>query len=250
MAFTDKDLYLRRYIESKVVSNIISSCNHIESEFLHFYNQIIKIESLDHVVRYVETYKRMLLDRLVSKDYYYCETGGLSYVSEYLSSNGYSLSSANGDFRYEVLFPTDSVDILLSLEVAEHIKDQDPKNFDDIVLFNYSGIRKYATECFRVLKSGGRLVLTTPNACSLASILNALEFKCPSIYAPHVKEYAPVEIISIFEDAGFNLLKYDTFFSYFHLDDNVAVINSIFDKLSFSTENRGDTAYFVFNKRQ
>ncbi len=248
MNYTDKDLYLHRYIESKVLSDCISSDEQLRPELFRFYNYIKRNGSVDHIVRYVETYKRMLFNNLICKDIYYCETGDLSCVSEYLVNNGYRLSSARGDFRYEVLFPTETIDVLMSLEVAEHIKDQDPKSFDDIVLFNYSGIRAYAAECFRILKKGGQLILTTPNACSLASILNALEYKPPLVYAPHVKEYAPSEVISIFEQSGFKTIKHDTFFSYFYLDDNSEAIASVFNNTYFSRENRGDTAFFIFRK--
>ncbi len=242
LSLSEKDLYLRRYLKSKVLGP------ERIAEVSDFFDYCDSLGSVDHIVRYVETFKRIFKNDLVSPAFEYCETGDLSCVSQYLVEKGYRLTPAKGDFRYEVLQPTNSVDVLLSLEVVEHIKDQDPTCFDEIVLFNYSGIRAYAKECFRILKPDGVLIVTTPNACSLASILNALEYRVPAIYAPHVKEYAPSEIADIFRDAGFRLSTFDTFFSYFHLDDNVQAMGSVFGNLSHSPANRGDTSCFIFKK--
>jgi len=72
-------------------------------------------------------------------------------------------------------------------------------------------------ECRRILEEGGRLLVTTPNAASLACVAHALHgYDSPQLYAqysrpkpdspvelPHVREYTAHELRSTLEAAGF-----------------------------------------------
>lgn len=241
---SEKDKYLQKYI-----------CNHVllsnqDEMMMDFFSFLINGKSIDHIVRYVETFLRLRKFNLIDKSKSIAETGGFSCISEWLDINKYNIIKVVGDFRYEIEYTSESVDILFSLEVFEHIKDKEPRTFDDIVLFNFSGIRQYASECMRVLKPGGTLVLTTPNLCSLVSIARSLSFENPFIYYNHVKEYTPHDIKVEFSNIGFELLEFDTFFSYFYLylDDRLQQIEKVFSNQEFSRENRGDTSFFIFQK--
>jgi len=81
------------------------------------------------------------------------------------------------DGRYAPLSDK-SVEVIVSFEVFEHITE----------------VEKYASEAFRMLKNGGRLILSTPN----------VEFYPLAGMNPyHVKEYTFKEVCSILENAGF-----------------------------------------------
>jgi SAM-dependent methyltransferase len=176
------------------------------------------------------------------------ETGHMSGLSYWLNRNGCAVEELDGDFRYEIKAPDEQYDILLSLEVLEHIKDQDHRSFDDLVLFNYSGAKAFVREMHRVIKPGGKLILTTPNACSLWIVEQAYERKAPWLHAPHVKEYAPHEVIELCQSEGFSLEAFDTFYAAHYLDPihREQTLQSYFSDKGHSAEERGDDAFFIF----
>lgn len=176
------------------------------------------------------------------------ETGYRSGVSLYLATTGIPVCELEGDFRYSIAAQNNSVDALFSFEVFEHIKDQESDNLDDIVLFNYSGVRAYASEMFRVLAPGGRLYMTTPNAASLKILVNAIEGRAPWLFPPHVKEYTPAEVVEIMESVGFKPKHVETMFCSFFLQDREPLFAQYLDPIGASRKDRGDVAFFVFEK--
>jgi SAM-dependent methyltransferase len=178
------------------------------------------------------------------------ETGHMSGLSRWLTTQGTNVDELEGDFRYTMNAEGDTYDVLLSFEVLEHIKDQDHRNFDDLVLFNETGVRAFVREMHRVVKPGGKLILTTPNACSLYCVERAFEGNPPWLFRPHVREYSPNEVISLATEAGFKLVHFQTMYAHHHLDpaDREARLQRYFNATSHSSENRGDDSFFVFEK--
>ena len=102
-------------------------------------------------------------------------------------------------------FPGASFDQVVCMEVIEHLC-VDP-------MFMLAEIN-------RVLKPGGRLLLTTPNITSLASVYLQIWGQHPAIgrqtYGPgitdrHNREYTPGEIRTMLAAAGFDVQQLDTF---------------------------------------
>lgn len=203
----------------------------------------------DHRVRFLQTLDAVRR-RINLSGARIAEMGHMSGLSHWLTSQGLDVKELDGDFRYKINAPDAEYDVLFSLEVLEHIKDQDATGFDDLVLFNYSGVKACIREMHRVLKPGGKLVLTTPNACSLWILEQALEGKTPWLHAPHVKEYAPVEVIELCGEAGFSLEAFDTFYAAHYLDpiDREIRLVRYISGTGHSVEHRGDDAFFLFVK--
>jgi len=102
-------------------------------------------------------------------------------------------------------YPNDSVDIVTCYETLEHIRC-DPMHL-------------YA-ETHRVLKPGGLFMLTTPNANSISNLKRMMRYESPNFYPPfiknlpfieHIKEYSVKEIQLLFESAGFEIERLETF---------------------------------------
>jgi SAM-dependent methyltransferase len=106
-------------------------------------------------------------------------------------------------------YPDESFDTVLCCELLEHLMG-DPMHM--------------MAEINRILKPGGHLVLTTPNICSTRAISAALQGYHPSFFpayirprrpdeeaeARHNREYAPMEIQFLFNDAGLEIVRLET----------------------------------------
>lgn len=93
-------------------------------------------------------------------------------------------------------------DVILNCEIIEHL------------LCNPVHM---LAECHRVLKPGGLLILTTPNALRLSNVLGLLrgrniydKYYREPLYARHAREYSPEEVQRLFEEIGFRVTHLET----------------------------------------
>ena len=112
---------------------------------------------------------------------------------------------------------TDFADLVISLEVIEHLKDQPETEFSDVVLFNESGIRSYASEVQRIGKAGADIILTTPNPCSYKAIANAVGHSPAYVFRQHVREYSKTELLRIFD--RLTPVHYQSLFNFFMMKE-------------------------------
>jgi SAM-dependent methyltransferase len=238
----------KRWINAHIDETIVPSASEVDLRGIRAYLETNN-DWLNHCVRYIETYIRILRHVKPQRTSRIAETGNLSATSEFLVSEGFTIDSLKGDFRYRIDALSDTYELLLSCEVFEHIKDQDAKNFNDLVCMNFSGVQTYISEMCRVLRPGGYLALTTPNACSLLSIELMLRHRAPMSFWPHVREYPPSNVISMCEAGGFKTVLWDTFFAWFYLDKTREKrLDDLFTARGASKENRGEDAFFLFRK--
>ena len=201
-----------------------------------------------HYARYLETVDRLW--NFIPEGAEILEFGDISPVTAYF--RGYAkTASYENDLRYPVTLPDASQDVIMLLEVAEHIKDQDarPGDIGAIAMFNWSGLNTLFHESYRILRPGGIMVVTTPNVCSVSSLARIIQSEHPFEHFPHVREHAPRDIQATAERAGFSVDAFSTFFSFMPRPgvDREKIRDAII-ALGGNPADRGDTMFFVFRK--
>jgi hypothetical protein len=205
---------------------------------------------MDHKLRYWETAQRVL--ELVRAGMRVLELGAGSIVTRFLSEiAGLSTATYGEDLRYPLDIPTGYYDLVLMLEVIEHIKDRPSigYNIGEVATFTFSGVQSMATESHRILRSGGHVFLTTPNVASIDSIGRVLVQAHPFQYHPHVREYTISDVRSIFEGAGFEVTLVDTVNVWNpppYIDRER--IRDVLAANGYATDLRGDDAFLAFRK--
>lgn len=164
-----------------------------------------------HKIRYVETFKR--LEHYIDPEHRILELGDCSAISLFLKEKGNQTSALTDDLRYAFDLPCERFDLVLSLEVLEHLKDTHSSQGDrgEVTSFNFTGVDNMFQECFRVLKPAGYLCVTTPNACSADAIGRALLEIHPFHEEANVREYTAKELSLFARNNGFDALLVDSF---------------------------------------
>ena len=132
-------------------------------------------------------------------------------------------------------------DVVLACELIEHVI-WDPA--------------RMLLECYRVLASGGALVLTTPNVASLTSVHRVLAGETnPQVYShypaarietPHIREYTASELEDLLTCCGFRI-EY-LFTEPIGAGGGGEWISRMLADLGFPTEFRGEQIYCVARK--
>jgi SAM-dependent methyltransferase len=217
-------------------------------KFIDYFDHHVKMGhidtyTIDHYIRYCCTVKGInkIYDGIKSLDI--CETGSTSIILSFLEEMGASIHNTKSDLRYEIDQPTELFDLVLSLEVIEHIKDHEAS---DTFLFNCSGTKRYTEEMRRITKRDARIIITTPNPNSILCLEKLLNFEAPYIFRPHVREYTKVELESFFPDCRTEYYETNFCFYHFHLNNQADPISAL--EREWPGDNRGDDHLIVFQK--
>lgn len=136
-------------------------------------------------------------------------------------------------------FPDGTFRVVLCGELLEHLQ-RDPLHM--------------LWECNRVLAEDGQLVLTTPNIAGCRSIEGVLtgcspylfsQYNLASSFDQHHREYAPREVRTALNAAGFEVLKLETEDVWSRSNP---VILQILESLGLPTELRGDNIFVIARK--
>jgi SAM-dependent methyltransferase len=178
----------------------LSNTEKIEERFQRLY---LDEYTITHKKRLALSYD-LLSKYTISGEEHILETGDTANFKDFVLGDKphVKFDSIDIDFRNYMSKVGAQYDIVLGLEVLEHIKDQ---NDGAVNMFEGSGVKVFMDECYRMLKSGGVLILTTPNAHSLDNIEKVLTYQAPMLFRPHVREYTMHEVEELATSAGFQI---------------------------------------------
>jgi SAM-dependent methyltransferase len=164
-----------------------------------------------------------------------------------LIMDGQEIALRQKSFNAEVdrwPYDAESFDWIISCEMIEHLA------MDPMHVF---------AEANRILKLGGRLVVSTPNASSFQNILKIFSFTtaslCPhyrlpstveNIYQRHNRELTPTALTALFESGGFSLERKESVNNYplWDCELETKLVEDLCQKCS-PMDIRGDTLNFV-----
>lgn len=203
-----------------------------------------------HAIRFRQTVK--VFGPYLSKAKSVLELGGHSRIGVFARDVfGIDYRGYEGELRDPYDLPSDAFDVVLCLEVLEHLKDarRSETTINDIACWNYSGVMNLLQESYRVMKPGGVLLVTTPNAASVDVIGRVLAGDPPQMFNPHVRELAPRQVKAFAELVGFQLELFGTYFAWGECSAELREkVLDFITSVGFDPSNRGDDAYYVLQR--
>lgn len=198
--------------------------------------------NLGHALRYFYALKYIIEHEIYKGNIF--EAGGKGVFTSIIKSclKDVDIFSYEGDLRQPIPMDEAGFDAVLCMEVVEHITDE--KNYHEM---RFEGVKTCMQSFFRILKPGGQLLLTTPNAISALSLHHLIYASHPMTYPIHVREYTPKEIQDIAELIGFQT-RIITTENVFTSPEVLKTAYEIFNKNGFPIQNRGDDIIAIFTK--
>ncbi len=203
-----------------------------------------------HRFRLIMTFKWLvsIVPSQVGDNFIGLELGGESIVTDLLTRYFPQARWQNvpTDIRLSWPITNQSIDLISCTEVLEHLSDL-PKGLQES--FEKTGLIATLKECYRVLKPGGYLFLTTPNAASVVQMINILAGKAPWYYSLHVREYTAEELLTELKSLGFEVKRWCAVHCL--SVDQVIDYSPIFQVLldhCLPTANRGDDIFLIASK--
>lgn len=219
-------------------------------QFLDYLNALPQDEYIAvHKTRYVQTMS--WLEPLVAAGGPLLELGPRSVITNYLADHrGIVVHNVESDLRYPFDIPSGTYQVVLNMEIIEHLKDRDEDNRDywGRTMTTWSGVRSCLTECARVLTGGGSMLCTTPNPSSTVALDRIFAHQPAMVYAPHVRELTLPEIKERVAEAGLEIVRLETLWSWHMPADAQRVLRAL-EAIRVSTADRGDNTFFVARRR-
>lgn len=142
------------------------------------------------------------------------DIGGIGPVSGYLRDYlAWQAEKVESDLRYPLNLDSDRYDLVICTETIEHVKDVDSDQIADLERFNYSGVVNMLSEFLRVMKPGGHLLVTTPNANSYVTLAKWVYGELLLMDPAHVREFSVRELGQVAASVGLetkNIATFDT----------------------------------------
>lgn len=152
------------------------------------------------------------------------------------------LRTYNTDQRY---------DLVLLLEVIEHIHDLPTTSHQDRAQWTGSGQKRVVHQAANFLSSGGSLFMTTPNAAGLKPLANILAHDSAMTYKPHVRELTVGEMLRLVQSTGLRVVWCRTHTVWEHHGlhkQKVEEMIRVLENTGSSVKDRGDDIFLLARK--
>jgi SAM-dependent methyltransferase len=156
--------------------------------------------------------------------------------------------TGESDLRYPLPFDSNQFDLVLCMEVIEHLKDRVE---DDRALATGSGVRNLVSEIARILKPGGRVFLSTPNLACWQSIHLLLTGRHPYFFQGHHRELTWNEVSAYLCEAGLEVERCETLDVWNHHGlpgRTIESLRSAFAQFTNSHSSHGDCIFAIAGK--
>jgi 2-polyprenyl-3-methyl-5-hydroxy-6-metoxy-1,4-benzoquinol methylase len=178
------------------------------------------------------------------------ETGFTRRLRENFSSAEHSCK--NFDLRRPFPIKSNSFDLVVCMEVIEHLTDIPSE--DPIIAGTYrvSGVMNMLSESLRVLVPGGKLFLTTPNICGYKNLDNILSGSHPFGFQPHQRELSMVEVAEYVTKAGFSISEIQTVEVWNHHSlaiNKLKKVKEMLGTFGYEKRNRDDCIFVIASKQ-
>jgi len=208
-----------------------------------------------HIIRYKKTIE--YIKPYIKDNIKILNVGGEGELMEELFktfAKNIIVENTECDIRYDFITKYEKYDLIISLEVIEHLKDRDSSYIPTLATQINSGIWNFFINCNRLLDVNGLLFVTTPNMNSYLNILNLINYKNPNFFTPHPKEISKDEIYYFNTVCNFNIIKYDTFNVWnkqAEKNDIIIHIDKLFKSINERlTKDRGEDMFFISKKEK
>ena len=129
--------------------------------------------------------------------------GPFAYVFKKLYPN-ITLDYITTDLREAFDIERNKYDLLINMEVIEHIKDTEKA---PLAWVEFDGVKSFIKESCRVLKPEGKMFVSTPNAQSYANLNKLFNNQPAWMWRNHFREYAVDELCEMLKEGGFSVLE-------------------------------------------
>ncbi len=165
------------------------------------------------------------------------------FTQALLDVYGANITNYFKDLRYDFELESNSFDLILNMEVIEHINDRNTDNPIESAEFKNNGVNSFIGECNRVLRPDGTMYLTTPNIHSFDNFYHYADKTPICLYRPHVREYSFWELKRLFE-SKFNITSFHTNFCYSNYSEKEKPEAwKMLEKMNVDVKDRGDTLF-------
>ena len=231
-------------------------CNRTIPELNDFYDYIEKNnkeewhncrmgQSIDYIYKHIKdafnkTSRCIILD---VGDYEYVFTKALKDVLNC------EILNTKGDLRYPIdsnIFNNSEIDIILLMEVIEHLPDINTENNTSGEVFKYSGMKGLLSNLTQYMNKDTLLFITTPNLCSYGAIFRVINNLHPYTWTEHPKELTIDEVNMLCEGVNLKIVKYNTYRSWIWYSENdLNLIKNLIDQMGVKDTYKEDNIFHI-----
>lgn len=147
---------------------------------------------------------------------------------------------SSSDIRYAFQLDIPKVDVVLCMEVMEHLSDIPSNDIGITSTFTESGMDGFLQNLKQYLDENTLIFITTP------CIVNLLAGVHPFAYKPHHREMTPMDVKRILEKNGYNVLHLETknVWNHHGLSSRyIQMVQQVIKQFGFSRELREDDIF-------